>query len=286
MRRPLGIRRSTLWLAGLSAVILLLLFPTGAKNGRRVAKPHRDPVVMQRPPHFSPIIWRTDVPSLLSTQESGAPGFVEVGAEDHNDGRRDDPENALVWHRQQRSIIERQYGHAIASLNLPADEAEKLAELLTARREAIVDGRDAAQQLGIVGPEANAAVRQSVEADTDEIKQLVGSDAYFGTLELAPTVSSCKELLEGSVGNELAAEGIPLSTDQLYSLAEDYVGAVYSPAASEGPQDPDSVTGLTPQYRAFLDKVSASLTPEQASAFRGFLVKQSMAMQPSGETSG
>jgi hypothetical protein len=209
-----------------------------------------------------------------------------VNAEDHDDGLRDEPGCALAWHRQQRLIIERQYGYAIASLNLPDADAERLAELLTARREATIDGRDAAQQLGIVGPEANAAVRQSVDADTDEIKQLVGEDAYYACIELAPTISTCKAFLESSVGTELASGGKPLSTGQLYSLAADYVGAVYSPTASQGPQDPDPKTGLTPQYQAFLDKASPKLTPDQMSAFHDFLVRQTQALQAAGDSAG
>jgi hypothetical protein len=274
------------WLAGLSAAALFLPYLLGGKGGQPKAQPRRNDIEAQRPPHFLPIVWRVEDPRASDASEEGRLGFIEVGSDEHRDGYRNDPGYALAWDRQQRRIIERQYGHAIASLNLPADKAEQLFELLTARREATIDGRDAAQQLGVVGPEANTAVRISVESDTDQIKQLVGSDAYFGTIELAPTISTCKALLESSVANELAITGNPLSTDQLYSLAADYVGAVYSPAASAGPQEVDPASGLTPQYQAFLDKVSPRLTPEQVSAFRSFLLKESGAVQPPGDTSG
>jgi hypothetical protein len=286
MKRPRRVGRTALDLAGLSAIALLLLFPTGEKGERRMAKPRSEIAAAQRPYHSLPIVWRISDLRDATVPGGEAQTFVEVDADDHQDGRKDAPGYALAWHNQQRRIIERQYGHAIASLDLPDTKADKLIDLLTARREAIVDGREAAQQMGIVGPEANVAVRQSVEADTEEIKQLVGSEAYFGTLELAPTISSCKALLESSVGSELAAAGNPLSTDQLYLLAADYVGAVYSPAASEGPQDPDSTTGLTPQYQAFLDKISTRLTPDQVSAFHSFMVKQSQALQISADSSG
>lgn len=211
--------------------------------------------------------------------------FAGVDAEDHLDGLRDDPAYALAWHLQQQRIIERQYGHAIASLNLPDAESGKLFELLTARREAVADGRDAAQELGIVGPEAKLAVRQPVEALTEEIKQLVGPAAYYGRIELAPTISTCAGRLQDNVGAGLAAQGEPLTTDQLYSLAADYVGAVYSPAASAGPQDPDIAGGLTPQYRDFLARASATLTAAQLDAFHAFLAEQGKGAADPGASS-
>jgi hypothetical protein len=203
-----------------------------------------------------------------------APPFAEVNALDHLDGLRDDPRYSRFWHEQQRRIIERQYGYAINSLGISSGASEKLTDLLTARREATADARDAARQFGITGPQANVAVKQSADALTDEIKQLVGSDAYNDRIELAPTISACAELLDGAVGSNLDSQGEALTSDQLYALAEDYVSAVYSPAASEGPHDPDSATGLTPQYQAFLDKAADKLTAVQESAFREFLVGQ------------
>jgi hypothetical protein len=234
----------------------------GAEIGNRVAQAQRDRRA-----------------STLMTPRAGAlrdspPPVVEWNVDEHLDPRRYDPASALAWHRQQQRIIERQYGHAIESLNLPKDASARLAELLTARREAVADARDVAQQLGIVGPQAKVAVQQSVDALTDEIRQLVGDDAYYGRIELAPTISTCKALIEGTVGFDLSTQGEPLTTDQLYLAAEAYVNAVYSPAASTGPQDPDASTGLTPQFQAFLDKVSGALTPTQVSAFRDYLVKQ------------
>jgi hypothetical protein len=269
------------WLAGLAAIVsLLLLEARETTEGRRDAELRKRfiPTLMDR--HRSQV----ETARWDASQGSDAP-FVEWGAEDHLDGRRDDPGYALIWHRQQHRIIERQYGYAIASLNLPDAESAKLADLLTARREAAADARDIAQQFGIVGPQAKVAVQQSVDALTDEIKQLVGSDAYFGRIELAPTISTCKALLESTVGLDLASQGDPLTKDQLYSAAEDFVGAVYSPAASVGPQEPDSSTGLTPQYLDFLDKVSGKLSAAQVSAFHDFLVKQVQGVGDSGAPS-
>jgi hypothetical protein len=185
------------------------------------------------------------------TQVSQAPPFAEIDVLDHLDGRRDDPLYSKFWHEQQRRIIERQYGYAINSLNLPEETSSKLTDLLTARREAAVDARDAAQQLGIVGPQANVAVKQSVDALTDEIKQLVGSDAYNSRIELAPTLSACADLLDGAVGSNLDAQGAALTADQLYSLAEDYVSTVYS---RPHPRDRRVWTlrpGLRPSTRRF-----------------------------------
>jgi hypothetical protein len=288
MRPPPSIWRSARWLVGPAAIALLLLFSGGEKGGRRLAlSSGKGPAAAQELPRRSfPVHWRGGDPQIAVAPAAGVNAFIEVNADDHSDGLRDDPGYSLAWHRQQRLIIERQYGHAIASLNLPEAEAEQLSELLTERREAIIDGRDAAQQLGIVGPEANLAVKQSIDADTDEIKKLIGDEAYYGRIELAPTISTCKAFLEGSMGTDLASGGNPLSADQLYSLAADYVGAVYSPAASLGPQDPDPATGLAPQYQAFLDKVSSRLTPDQVSAFRAFFVKQTESARIAGNLSG
>lgn len=288
MRLHTGNRRIWRWLAVPAVTALLLLFPGGEKGGHRMGPPFRgEPAAFRKASAGSlSIRWRDDGLRVGTAPADGVHAFAEVDAEDHRDGLRDDPKYSLAWHRQQRLIIERQYGFAIASLGLSESDGEKLTGLLTARREATIDGRDAAQRLGIVGPEANLAVKQAVDADTDEIKRMVGEDAYFGCIEPAPVISSCRAFLENSVGTELASQGNPLTAGQLYSLAADYVGAVYSPAASEGPQEPDSTTGLTPQCQAFLDKVSTRLTPDQVSAFHGFLVRQSQPQHIDGAPQG
>jgi hypothetical protein len=207
----------------------------------------------------------------------GAPrDFVETDAVDHLDGRRDDPAFAPTWHTLQQDIIERQYGYAVASLDLPEGDAARLMELLTARREAVVDARDVAAQMGIVGPQANMAAKQSLDALTDEIKQLVGPDAYYGVLELAPTVSTCESRLESTVGVDLVSKGEPLTTDQLYTLAEAYVDAAYGPGTQADPHDSDSV--LTPQLQALLLRTAADASPTQAEAIREFVVAQIQAL--------
>ncbi len=213
------------------------------------------------------------------------PPFVEADAMDHLDGRRGDPAFAPVWHRRQQGIIERQYGHAVASLNLPEGVASTLKELLTIRREAVIDARDVAAQMGIVGPQANAAAKQSLDALTDEIKQLVGPDAYYGVLELAPTVSTCESLLEGTVEVDLAAKGDPLTRDQLYTLAEGYVDAAYSPRAQAEPQDYDP-SGLTPQLQELLLRTAADASPLQLEAVREFVLGQADALQAPASSAG
>jgi hypothetical protein len=202
--------------------------------------------------------------------------FVETGSIDHLDGLRDEPGFAPAWHRQQQRIIERQYGYAVDSLNLPESEAARLRDLLTARREAVADGRDAAARMGIVGPQANAAVKQSVDELTGEIVELVGPDAYFGRIELAPTVSTCESLIEGAVGADLASKGDPMTRDQLYSLAEAYVDAAYSPGSADDAQS-GGPSGLTPRLQALLDRVSGQVSPAQAEAVRAFLFEQARA---------
>jgi len=221
-----------------------------------------------------------DLARALAVETSQA--FAGTDARDHLDGRRDDPGFALIWHRQQQRIIERQYGYTIASLHLPASTAAELRILLTARREAVVDGRDAAIQVGLAGPEVNVAVEQSVDGFTDQIKQLVGSNVYYGQLELAPTISACKALLDNTVGVDLAAKGEPLTNDEMYSLAHDYVDAAYGLAASSEQQAPDPGSNLTPQYQALLDHVSAGVSPSQASSIRDFLVEQVETLRVSG----
>jgi hypothetical protein len=269
------------WLIGLPAIALLLLCGTREKSERRQGMGTGSRLVQAqregRDPH--------PMASRAGEFRDPAPPAVEWNVDEHLDPRRYEPGYALAWHRQQQRIIERQYGYAIESLNLPDAASARLAELLTARREAVADARDVAQQMGIVGPQAKVAVQQSVDAFTDEIRQLVGDDAYYGRIELAPTISTCKALLESTVGINLSTQGEPLTTDQLYSAAEAYVNAVYSPAASTGSQDPDSSTGLTPQFQAFLDKVSGMLTPTQVSAFRDYLVKEVQAAGNSGAAS-
>jgi hypothetical protein len=269
----LRIRRAAPWLFALAAVACL------GVALQRVRHQRRETAGKDRLVHVP-----SGAPLAEACSRSG-PGwapldFVEADAMDHLDGRRDDPGFAPTWHRLQQDIIERQYGHAVASLNLPEGGAARLKELLTARREAVVDARDVAARLGIVGFQANMAAKQSQDALTDEIKQLVGPGAYYGVLELAPTVSTCESLLESTVGVDVASKGEPLTTDQLYTLAEGYVDAAYGPGTQADPHDSDSV--LTPQLQELLHRTAADASPIQTEAVREFVVGQIQALQVSG----
>jgi hypothetical protein len=135
-----------------------------------------------------------------------------------------------------------------------------------------------------VGPQAKMAVRQSLVALTEEIEQLVGPDAYYGVLELAPTVSTCESLLEGTMGLDLASKGEPLTTDQLYTLAEGYVDAAYGPGTQADPQAPEP--GITPQLQALLVRADADASPVQCEAIREFVIGQIRSLRDSASSDG
>ena len=261
----LSVPRAAPWLLALAAASCAGLAL------HRAAQP-RPAIANQGMPALAPLGARHTTAGPRSGTSDAPGGFAGNDPMDHMDGLRDDPNFAPIWHRRQQEIIERQYGYAVASLKLPAGEAESLMELLTARREAVVDARDVAAQMGVVGPQAKMAVRQSLVALTEEIKQLAGPDAYYGVLELAPTVSACESLLEGTVGVDLASKGEPLTTDQLYTLAEGYVDAAYGPGTQAPSQAPES--GVTPQLQALLIRTDADASPVQAEAIREFVVGQ------------
>jgi hypothetical protein len=286
----IGIRRAAPWLVTLTAVICLgAVLRRDTRQRLQIAELGTRLVRVQAEVGSSPPAPRREPARQDALSQALAVGtaqaFADVDPRDHLDGRRDDPGYAFVWHRQQQRIIERQYGDAIAALGLTESASARLKELLTARREAVVDARDAALQAGLAGPEVNLAVEQSVDACTEEIKQLVGSDAYYGQIELAPTVSACKSLLENTVGLDLAAKGNPLTNAQLYALAQNYVEATDGPDPSGGSPAPDAATGLTPRYQALLDRVSGGLNPAQAASVRDFLVEQVQTLRVSGAPS-
>jgi hypothetical protein len=285
---PVRFRRAAPWLAALLAAACLCLSLQRLRQQRREnagldERRARAPSGT-RPEGAGSLSGTGDVSPSPEAAGASPPAFVEVDAADHLDGLRDDPGFAPLWHRQQQRIIERQYGYAVASLNLADGDAVRLIGLLTARREAAADARDAAVRMGIVGPQANVAVKQSVDELTGEIEELVGTDAYSGLIELAPTVSTCESLLEGTVGLDLDAKGDPMTKDQLYALAQGYVDAAYAPGSQADPQDCDS-SGLTPRLQALLLQVCGQVSPTQANAVRDFLVGQARASRVSAEAS-
>jgi hypothetical protein len=200
---------------------------------------------------------------------------VDAAAMDHLDGRRADPLYAPYWHKQQRRIIERDYGDALAALDLSAATVDRLVDLLTARREAAADAGDVAPAYGLEGPDAKLAIKQAVDSLTAQIRQLAGSEAAYGQLETAPAASQFKSVLADTVAVDLAQAGNPLTSDQLSALARDYVASAYDPAGAP-------VVAPLQQDQAFLTRAGAYLRPTQVEALKDFLDEERQTLRVSG----
>jgi hypothetical protein len=154
-------------------------------------------------------------------------GAVEPGGEAGNSGNVDltpfmkrDPAYAALRHRVLLRAVRVTYGD-LAALNLPPDRLQKLTELLLDRCAAPQDARDAALQQGLKdgSPEYLQAVANSVNDAENDIKSFLGQSAYDQLLANENRINLASTL-ETTVGNYLAAAGIPLSGDQIAALAD------------------------------------------------------------------
>jgi hypothetical protein len=187
---------------------------------------------------------------------------------------RKDPAYAAIWRKQQLRSVQRQYGDALAALKLPPDQLAKLKDLLVARIDANLDASEAAQDEGLSGREVGLAIRDSISAVNDEIKGLIGDDA-FSRLQTTPQTSMAKTMLENTVAVDLEGAGVPLTPDQLTSLAAIYNQTMRRPGAGALPgwQSPDPQTGLAPADEALLNQAGQTLSPAQLPTLRDYLLE-------------
>ncbi len=187
---------------------------------------------------------------------------------------RKDPAYAAIWRKQQLRNIQRQYGDAFAALKLPPDQLAKLKDLLVARNDANLDASEAAQEEGLAGRDVSLAIRNATNGVNDEIKALIGDDG-FAQLQTTPQTSLAKTMLENTVAVDLEGAGLPLTPDQLTSLAAIYNQTMRHPGTGgfQGWQTPDPQTGLAPADDALLNQAGQSLSPAQVPILRDYLLE-------------
>jgi hypothetical protein len=131
-----------------------------------------------------------------------------------------DPAYARIHRQIILNFIRRQYGD-LKSLNLPADQEQKLENLLIDKNSVPRDTDEAAQQAGmnINSPEFTKAVGAAYKDVDDQIKALLGPSGYQ-QLQDAANESVDRMSIASSIGQSLALAGMPLSNDQLIALAD------------------------------------------------------------------
>jgi hypothetical protein len=181
---------------------------------------------------------------------------------------------AAAWRKQQLRTVLKQYGDALAALNLPREKLAKLTELMVLETEIDEDAKDAGKAAGLIGENLRLASVQARNGIHEEIKALLGDQA---TTQLAreALAQPHKPQIEDTFGIDLKAAGMPLSSEQLTSLAlgfRDVIRAFEPKDRLAEPPDPRS--GLTPIQQALLERYAQHLTPAQAEVARNYFIEQ------------
>jgi hypothetical protein len=215
-----------------------------------------------------------DARPAAPVRESNGLGF-------NADDMRKDPAYAALWHKQQLRNVQREYGEAIAALKLPPDQVAKLRELLVGREEARADAREAGQAAGLTARDLNLATTQAAGAVNDEIKGVIGADA-FQQLQTAPQTGGFKLMIENTVAIDLNGAGTPLTPDQESELVAAYAQAARPPpGAGKGSAwiTPNPDTGLAPSDQATLDAAGKVFGPDQMAIIKENLLEQRQQQQ-------
>ncbi len=101
---------------------------------------------------------------------------------------------------------------------------------------------------------------------------MVGPDGA-AQLQASQRASQYEPLIASSFAIDLNAAGIPLTSDQVASLAQSFSDheAKFGPGA--GKQEPDPQTGLTPFYQTLVDQISPNLTSAQLQVMKDYFIE-------------
>lgn len=119
---------------------------------------------------------------------------------------------------------------------------------------------------------------QARDAVNGEIRALIG-DAAFAQLERsAPRSLDTKPMIEYTFGVDLKTAGIPLTAEQLTSIARgwDDVKMTRARTARDGSSTGETVdpqTELSPQAQALIDRFARELTPAQLQVVKDHFVE-------------
>jgi len=191
---------------------------------------------------------------------------------------KEHPEFAAVWAAQQRRNMLRQYGPALAKLNLPPDQLAKLKDLLVERDMSAMDAQQAAEAAGLKqgSPGWRDAMTQAAAAAEQDITNLMGTNgAQF--LQRLQARANFENQVENTYSADFADGGAPLNPEQSAALAQAMADANYAGrSTADRPANynlVDPTTGLTPHESRVLQSAAATLTPAQLEIYKADLLQ-------------
>jgi len=212
--------------------------------------------------------------TLGAARSQSAPNVIR-----YSDIVRDHPEFAALRQKDTLRNVVRQYGDAIATLNLPADKAAQLKNLLVERQLSQQDAREAAEAAGLKpgSPEFAQATAQAYQEVQQQITDLVGKDG-MAALQQASMISGMKTMVTYTYAPDFADAGIPLTSEQETSLAValNPANAMRNNPNARDPsyRQPDPDTWLSPADQQTIAKAAQTLSPAQLEIFKTDLAEQ------------
>jgi hypothetical protein len=173
------------------------------------------------------------------------------------------------------------YETILDALGLPQDRLQRLKELIVEWQESAGDAAELSKDYRLDPANASTARAQAEGAFDDEIADVVGHPHDATVLEMLSLTPQLANI-NGSVGRDLVAAGVPLSADQSLQLAEAYKETYAVPAGGAGPSSGrtagfDPQTGLAAVDRQVLMRASRFLTSSQMEIVQTSLAKKSAA---------
>jgi hypothetical protein len=191
---------------------------------------------------------------------------------------KEHPEFAEVWAAQQRRNTLRQFGPALAKLNLPPERLAKLKALLVERGMSSYDAQQAAEAAGLKQgtPGWRDAMTQATAAAEQDITNLMGTNGTSFVQRLQAQ-ANFQNQVENTYAPDFADQGAALSSEQAAALAQAMSDANYAgKSTADRPANynqVDPTTGLTPHESRVLQSAAASLTPAQIEIYKADLLQ-------------
>jgi len=181
-----------------------------------------------------------------------------------------DPAYVALQKRQMRRIILRQYGDALASLNLPPDQLSQLKDLLAGRIFSSGDPRLAGMEPGT--PAYNQELRAASQAISQQIDALIGPDGQR-KLQAAQMLTTSQNQVANNYAPDFADAGVPLTPDQSTSLAQ-LLNPMNNPGGGRAMNQADPETFLSPRDEQLLDQAAQILSPPQIAILKADRAEQ------------
>ncbi len=168
---------------------------------------------------------------------------------------KEHPEFAAVWAAQQRRNVFRQFGPALAKLNLPPEQLARLKDLLVEREMSSRDAQQSAEAAGLKqGSQGwRDATAQAAAAAEQDITALMGMDGTQFVRRLQAQ-ANFQNQVEYTYAPDFADGGAALNPEQAHGLAQAMSEANYAGrSTADRPvnyNEVDPTTGLGPPTTA------------------------------------